>query len=333
MIGNRCVIFGGTGFIGSHFAIYLLKNGLYSEVVLVDIAPPRADFDFSGLSVRYVPLDVRTQPDLWELPTQVDLIANFAAVHREPGHDLNEYYETNIPGAEHVCAYASMIGCDSIIFTSSIAPYGPSESVKSEKTIPTPVSGYGGSKLVAEKIHIAWKVVSTSRKLVIVRPGVVFGPGERGNVTRLMQATLRRYFLYMGNRDTRKAGGYVKELVSTMAWALDRASSEGGFLLYNFTVPTPPTVEDYVRSVCKVANVSRRVPSLPYGFLLFLSHILEFLAKPFGMKIPISPVRIRKLVKSNNIEPIVLLEKGYGYQFTLESAMADWFKDRPAEWR
>lgn len=256
---DTCVVFGGTGFIGSHFARHLLSNGLARQVILADVAPKRADFDLADPAIQQVTIDVRTPPQTWALPGKVDLIANFAAVHREPGHELHEYYETNLPGADNVCAYAEASGCSQIIFTSSIAPYGPTESVKTEESIPTPVSGYGGSKLAAEKIHMGWQRAGAGRKLVIVRPGVVFGPGEGGNVTRLVQATLRRYFLYMGNRNTRKAGGYVKELANTMVWALLRIPKEGGRFLYNFTVPQPPTVEEYVTTVCKVAGVSRWV--------------------------------------------------------------------------
>jgi len=330
---DTCVVFGGTGFIGSHFARHLLSNGLARQVILADVAPKRADFDLADPAIQHVAIDVRTPSQTWALPAKVDLIANFAAVHREPGHELHEYYETNLPGADNVCAYAEASGCSQIIFTSSIAPYGPTESVKTEASIPTPVSGYGGSKLAAEKIHMGWQRAGAGRKLVIVRPGVVFGPGEGGNVTRLVQATLRRYFLYMGNRNTRKAGGYVKELANTMLWALARIPEQGGTQLYNFTMEQPPTVEEYVNTVCKVAGVSRWVPSVPYGLLLAISYGIEAIARPLGIKQPVSPVRIRKLVKSNNIEPGVLRREGYQYQYTLETAMADWRRDRADEWR
>ena len=330
---DTCVVFGGTGFIGSNFAHHLLRNGLARQVILADLAPKRADFDLADPSIQHVTIDVRTPPQTWALPDKVDLIANFAAVHREPGHELNEYYETNLPGAENVCAYAEASGCSQIIFTSSIAPYGPTESVKTEESIPTPVSGYGGSKLVAEKIHVGWQRAGLGRKLVIVRPGVVFGPGEGGNVTRLVQATLRRYFLYVGNRNTRKAGGYVKELANTMLWALARIPEQGGTQLYNFTMEKPPTVEEYVNTVCKVAGVSRWVPSVPYGMLLAISYCIDTIARLLGIEQPISPVRIRKLVKSNNIEPGVLRRDGYQYQYTLETAMVDWRRDRADEWQ
>lgn len=71
-----------------------------------------------------------------------------------------------------------------MIFTSSIAPYGAAEALKKETTLPTPNTPYGISKLVAEKIHETWKEKNQGQ-LIIVRPGIVYGKGEHGNMTRL----------------------------------------------------------------------------------------------------------------------------------------------------
>jgi len=327
-----CVIFGGTGFIGCHFASHLLKISNFDQVILADIAEPRTDFYFNSSKIKYVKIDVRQSPSVWKLPSSVDLIANFAAIHREPGHDLHEYYETNIPGAENVCAWAELVNCRNILFTSSIAPYGSGESEKHECSIPSPTSGYGGSKLVAEKIHLCWQRASTGRRLVIVRPGVVFGPGERGNVSRLVRATIHRYFIYMGNKNTRKAGGYVKELPWTMLWALNQIPDLGGSYLYNFCMPKPLTVQDYVQATCQVAGVNRLILSCPYHLILGFSYIFEFYSILMKMKLPISPTRIKKLVRSNNIKPEVLTRNHYEFQYTLITAMQDWKKDRPDEW-
>lgn len=330
---KNVLIFGGAGFIGSHFAKFLIDGDFAENVYLADIRPIRNDFASESPRIAHISLDVRTPVDSWSIPCDhIDLIANFAAVHREPGHELHEYYETNLPGADNVCAWAEKVGCPNIIFTSSIAPYGPTETAKTEASIPTPNSPYGGSKLAAEKIHIGWQRAKVGRKLVIVRPGVVFGPGERGNVTRLVQATLRRYFLYMGNKGTRKAGGYVKELVTTMPWALSKIPEDGGVFLYNFTVPSAPSVEDYVNTVFKVTGKKHFVPSVPFKLLLAISYIVEAFAKPLRINQPISPVRVRKLIRSTNIEPDVLRREGYQYKYTLETAMADWYRDRPDEW-
>lgn len=329
-----CVIFGGTGFIGSHFAQFLIHNNLADHVYLADISGKRTDFNFDSEKIHYLKVDVRNHIDSHELPKNVELIVNLAAIHREPGHDAHEYFETNIRGAENVCIWAEHVACKHIVFTSSIAPYGPTETPKTEESLPIPISPYGSSKLVAEKIHSAWQRGGSDRRLVIVRPGVVFGAGEKGNVSRLIKATIGRYFFYMGNKSTSKAGGYVKELINTIIWALEKVNkSETGLFLYNFTMEKPPTIEEYVLTTCKVSGISRYVPSVPYSFLYFISILIESVAKPLGINQPISPVRIRKLIRSNNIEPNVLRKEGYTYKYTLQEAMLDWKIERPDEWK
>lgn len=333
-MSSKCVIFGGAGFIGSHFAEYLINNNLMDEVYLADIRPTRPFFSFDKTRIHHVEVDVRKPVDSTALPTDVSLIANFAAVHREPGHEDWEYYESNLYGAENVCKWAEVVGCRNVIFTSSIAPYGPSEEIRDETSLPVPVSAYGGSKLAAEKIHQCWQVADTSnRHLVIVRPGVVFGPGEGGNVSRLVKAVLHRYFFYMGNKETRKAGVYVKELCYAMWWVLQRQSQTGEHVsLFNMTMNPGPSIQDYVDTVCKVAEVKRFVPSVPYVALLAVAYSIDVIAKPLGIKHPFSPVRIRKLVRSNNILPIYLVNNGYPYRYTLETAFADWKRSCPEEW-
>jgi nucleoside-diphosphate-sugar epimerase len=333
-MSGKCVIFGGTGFIGSHFAEYLIHNELVDEVYLADLRPIRPFFSFDNNRIHYVEMDVRKPINAQALPRNVTFVANFAAVHREPGHEDSEYYETNLYGAENVCTWAESVNCKQIIFTSSIAPYGPSEVTKDESSLPVPVSAYGGSKLAAEKIHLCWQNGdSGNRHLIIVRPGVVFGPGEGGNVSRLVKAVLHRYFFYMGNKDTRKAGVYVKELCNAMWWVLQRQNTADEHVsLFNMSMNPGPSIQDYVDTVCKVAGVKRWIPSVPYWVLLATAYLIEVVARPLGIKHPFSPVRIKKLVRSNNILPSYLVNNGYPYRYTLETAFVDWKQSCPAEW-
>ncbi|MBH2032240.1 MAG: NAD(P)-dependent oxidoreductase [Pseudomonadales bacterium] len=335
------VIFGGSGFIGVFFAKQLLASGSFKKVYLYDkeqVAdkpfPHRLKLVREDARIVEFKGDVRQQIN-WQPHETVTLIANFAAIHREPGHEDFEYYETNLLGAENICAWAERVDCNDIVFTSSISPYGPSEQQKNEQSLPVPMTAYGGSKLVAEKIHQTWLAADKAqRHLVIVRPGVVFGPGEGGNVSRLIKAVTKRYFFYMGNRDTRKAGTYVKELCSAISWVLDRQKSQGvHFTLFNMSMNPGPSIQEYVNSVCKVADIKRKVPAIPYPLILGVAYAIELIARPMGIKHPFSPVRIRKLVRSNNIHPGVLVETGYPYRYTLESAFSDWKIDCPKEWQ
>ncbi len=341
LLFETCVIFGGTGFIGTHFAAHLLANKLTERVVLADVRlSPREAWPIplqeaaSHGQVRTIQIDVRQPIHHAELPNHADLVVNLAAVHREPGHEAYEYFATNLPGAEHVCEWAEQVECPWIIFTSSIAPYGPTEEERDEKSLPVPISPYGASKLAAEKIHLGWQRAGQGRRLTIVRPGVVFGPGEGGNVSRMVKAVLGRYFPYMGNRQTRKAGGYVKELCQALTWVMQWQVEKGKeTMLFNFTMDPAPTVEEYVNTICRVAGVERFVPSIPYPLLLGASYPIAALCRLLGIHQPISPVRVRKLVRSNNIMPKFLRDHGYPYQYTLEQALADWRREKPEEWR
>ncbi|KLD63204.1 NAD-dependent epimerase/dehydratase family protein [Dyella japonica] len=335
------VIFGGSGFIGCYFADYLLKSQLFDKVYLYDLVsyedkpfPYRSELlSKHAQKLEFVCGDVR-QNIAWKPVEPVGFVANFAAVHREPGHEDREYFETNLYGAENVTAWASEVDCPNIAFTSSISPYGISEDVKDETTLPVPVTAYGSSKLAAEKIHLAWQASdSARRKLVIARPGVVFGPGEGGNVTRLVKAVRRGYFFYMANRKTRKAGIYVKELCNAIWWVHQLQSRPGnGVLLFNGSMNPGPSISEYVEAVGKVAGIKRLVANVPYSLLLCAAYGIDLVARPLRVSHPFSPVRIRKLVRSNNILPKFLVDNSYPYLYSLETAMRDWKQDCPGEW-
>ena len=184
--------------------------------------------DGQKLQSTFIEYDIRKPiENLPFTPTEDDVIFNFAAVHRTPGHEDHEYFETNIRGAENVVAFAEKWNIKKIVFTSSIAPYGAAEELKKETTLPTPNTAYGISKLVAEKIHEKWQNGDAAhRQLTIVRPGVVFGKGENGNFTRLYWAIRGHKFAYPGRKDTIKACIYVKELVRFLLWKTEVKSEE-----------------------------------------------------------------------------------------------------------
>lgn len=337
---KNAVIFGGTGFIGRHTASYLLSKYPGILVYLVDIKPldgyiPENVREGIGVDqIKYVELDVRHSIQHSNLPSSADLIFNFAAVHREPGHTPNEYFETNILGAENICSWADMVDGKRIIFISSISTYGPTEDRKSESSLPTPISPYGSSKLVAEKIHIGWTRDDAEKWLLILRPGVVFGPGEGGNVTRMLKAVKHHYFAYLGNKDTRKANIYVKELINIIFALLEDSESRSQqVILSNGVMNYPPTMQEFVQAIEKADNRKYFVPTVPYPIILCISYWLEFLLGLVGKKGPISPVRVRKLRKSNNIISEYLPAIGYTYRYSLEDAFSDWRNDNPDDWK
>ncbi|HEV2647074.1 MAG TPA: NAD(P)-dependent oxidoreductase [Acidobacteriaceae bacterium] len=333
------VLFGGTGFIGTHLTQHFLKINLAEKIVLIDMEPPRkapySQLLLSGLAsgqVAFVPHDIRKAVPDGLLPKEADLIFNLAAVHREPGHKPQEYFETNLLGAENVCKWADEVGCRAMVFTSSISPYGPSEERKTEESLPAPETPYGSSKLAAEKIHLRWQAAEPGRKLLILRPGVVYGPGEGGNVTRLVRSLVNGYFVYLGNRKTVKAAGYIKELCLVAVFGLEKLCvKDSATLMLNFTMEPPPDMESMVNAILKVIGKNRRPLNVPSGLLLGLSYLGSAFERIFGLNLPINPLRVRKLVRSNNVWPELLKSLGYVYSYSLESSFRDWKQDVPSD--
>lgn len=338
------VIFGGCGFIGIHLTAKFLDLYPNTTIYLADLNtsptftwPKVVNEAIENNKIKIVHTDVRKPISQNDLPNSTDLIVNLAAVHKQPGHEEHEYYDTNIPGAENISAWADQVNCKNIIFTSSIAVYGVDEinpQPKTEESIPMPVSPYGKSKHKAESIHKNWVSSQEDKRLLIVRPGVIFGHGEGGNVTRMINAILNRYFVFIGNEQVKKAGGYVKELCESIVWMMNHQNqNQTNVLLYNFTMSPAPTIIEYTKAITETAEIKRTIPKFPYTLLYFVAYIIGKVAKFFHINTPINAERIKKLKQANIIEPIVLLKSGYQYKFNLVSALKDWRTEWPDDWK
>ena len=336
------IIFGGTGFIGTHLSRELKQNNPEAEVWNFDIVDPevlknldeKQTEEYTTIKNRktalkkgekrvakYVKCDIRTKISTPPFtPTKDDIIIHLAAVHRTPGHPDEAYFETNMTGAENVRAFAEQYEIKTIIFLSSIAPYGTSESKKEEDTLPMPNTPYGISKLVAEKTLTAWQQSDNSRRLTILRPGVVFGKGENGNFTRMYWGIRKHTFAYPGRKDTVKACVYVKELTGFIQWCI---ADDTPYKLYNCTYEPAYTIEHIVEEMKKQCGLTQMVPYIPNWIIMPAAYIMEIIGSPMG----ICPERVKKLQISTNISGKKMLESGYMQQWPLDKAIKDWDED------
>jgi nucleoside-diphosphate-sugar epimerase len=313
------LIFGSSGFIGTHLANYLKSFDKDGIIYKFDIN--------TKVSNDYDVADVRKALKLNVTNAAQSIIYNLAAIHTTPGHPNNEYFETNILGAENVCNYARENKISTIVFTSSIAPYGPSEELKSETTMPMPNTPYGISKLTAEYIHKVWQAEdSLNRKLIIVRPGVVFGKAEGGNFTRLYGSIKKGMFFYPGRKDTIKAAVYVKDVVRILSEASYNESP--GVVIYNLTYDPAPTIEKICETMADVIGANKPKLVIPGTSLKIAAGAVYYTGRIIGKKINgIHPDRVKKLMISTNISGKKLNESAYKLQFTLKEAISDWYND------
>ena len=250
-----------------------------------------------------------------------------AAVHRTPGHADSEYFSTNLGGAEHVVAFCEREHVPVLWFTSSIAVYGPCEEPKRECNRPAPNSAYGLSKLKAEAIYQAWQSGDSVRRLVIVRPAAVFGPGERGNFTRLARSLRSGMFFYAGRRDTIKSCGYVEDLVDSLFFM---EQSGVGTSLYNFCYPQRYTIEDICRAMAEVGRTRHPRGTVPVGLLLVAAWMFGLAEKILPSSgLGFHPERVYKLFRSTNIIPERLMQAGFVMPGVLKDGLTRWYEAEP----
>lgn len=319
------VLFGGSGFVGMHL-VHMLDDR-FDRIFIADIRPPRWHGEKAAPENPrqvYVPCDVRKPMDPGLFDSPVDCIVNLAAVHTSPGHPAHEYFETNILGARNICAFAEKKGVDRIVFTSSIAVYGPGEDEKTEENIPMPAIPYGSSKIIAEYEHREWLNRDSKRRLSVLRPAVIFGAGEGGNFTRIANSLQKGFFAYPGRVDTIKGCLYVKDICR---FIIDRIEHEERYSVYNFCYPEKITIQQIVKAFKKSLGYRAPEPVVPLWFINAAAGMLSSMGFAFVVKMGLVPERIVKLVKSTNISSKKLIQSGFQFKYTLEEALKDWALD------
>ena len=306
------ILFGGSGFIGQH-----LIDKLKSNYINLDIVEAPGNYKYCDVRGK-INVNIELSPN--------SVIYNLAALCTIPKYKEREYFETNILGAENVCNFARAYNINTIVFTSSIAPYGMRENIVTEKYLPMPTNEYGISKLVSEHIHRTWQAEKPDERiLIILRPGIVFGQNEGGNFTRLYKSISMGLFFFPGRKDTKKACIYVKDLVKIMKNFADDTSP--GVFLYNACYPEPHSIREICQTISNVTNVKMPRIRIPSILLKTIASLLYSCGKLFGLEfIGIHPDRVKKLIVSTNVLGKKLDDR-FKLNYSLKEALEDWYFD------
>lgn len=306
------VVFGGAGFIGSHLLERLKQLGSH-KLISFDIRNPVRVI--SG--VKYERADVRCLKEL-EVQDTISAIFNLAAIHKIPGHENHEYYETNVLGAIEVTQFARRYSVQELTFTSSISVYGSGEDRKTELSPLLASSAYGWSKILAERVHCAWSSEESNRRLIIVRPAVVFGPGEGGNFTRLAALLRAGIFVYPGRRDAIKACFFIDDLIDAICYA---RSKQNRLTIFNACYQDEYQLQQIVQCLKNGYFKKAKTFTVPMALIMAAAKVVAPLeAVGFG----IHPDRVLKLIRSTNVAPTWLQNEGVSRINRLESALAEW---------
>lgn len=304
-------VIGGSGFIGTRLCQNLADRQEPFEII--DLKP-------SGRFPEKTKIvDIRDYGALRDAISG-DKIIHLAAVHRDDVRDKSEYYTTNVDGTRNICLVAEEKGIEKIVFTSTVAVYGFAKPDTGEDGLIKPFNDYGKSKYEGEDVLRDWQLSGVSeRALTIVRPTVIFGEGNRGNVFNLLNQIAFGRFVMIGNGRNRKSMAYVGNIAAFLEAAAEHGS---GSQVFNY-VDKPDFDMNRLVAFVRGTLVGKKGVGLrlPYGFGLVLGWLADLMAKATGKNLPVSSIRVKKFCATTAFSTRAQEIEGFEAPFTLEDGL------------
>ena len=287
-MAKKITVIGGSGVVGTNLCKQLSLKQQDFEIIDLKMS--------NQFPEKCKVADVRDVDSLRAAVTG-DVVVNLAAVHRDDVRDKSEYQRTNDDGAENVAQVCTEKGIKKIVFTSSVAVYGFAEPGTDEAGEINPFNEYGRTKFEAEEKLRSWQEAGEN-SLLIVRPTVIFGEGNRGNVYNLLNQIASGKFLMVGDGNNKKSMAYVGNIVAFLERSLEAKVS---YSVFNYVDTPDLTMNELVSQVREKLHGKLGVgPRLPYWLGLILGHIADGVARVSGKNLPISALRVRKFAASTN---------------------------------
>ncbi len=247
------------------------------------------------------------------------VLVNLAAEHRDDVSPRTLYDEVNVQGARNLCEVAREKNVRTIVFTSSVAVYGFAEIGTDESGKIAPFNDYGRTKHEAEQILRRWQSESPAeRTLVIVRPTVVFGERNRGNVFNLLRQIASGRFVMVGDGANRKSMAYVENVAAFIEHTI---SFRPGVHVYNYVDKPDFAMNSLVGTVNRLLGKPEKIRvRLPFFVGYAIGKVCDLFAAATGKKFPISAIRVRKFC-ANSVYDTAIDSTGFVAPFPLEEAL------------
>lgn len=306
-------VIGGAGFIGS----CLCRQLTDSDQTVFRIIDKKKSVMFPEKSVI---ADIRSVSDLQRSLDEESTIINLAAEHRDDVLPLSLYDEVNVNGAINLCAVARLKKIRTIIFTSSVAVYGFSDENVNEDGAINPFNDYGRTKAEAEKIYLSWqKEDPKNRTLIIIRPTVVFGEGNRGNVYNLLRQISSGHFLMIGDGKNSKSMAYVENLTAFIRFNFD---AKPGLHIYNYADKPDLNMNELVMLVRRsLGKPEKFLIRLPYSLAYCIGKFFDLLRIVTGKSFLISSIRIKKFCSNTVYVSKKIINLNFSPPFSLPDAL------------
>ncbi len=305
---NKVLLIGGSGFVGSNLISEIGKENCLN----LDKNP--SPF-FNGITSIG---NIQKKEEI-KIDTNCKTVILLAAEHRDDIAPTSLYYDVNVTGTKNVLEKMDEARVKNLIFISSVAIFGLNKNNPNEDHHEDPFNHYGKSKWQAEQLIKKWHQKNPAQKSVtIIRPTVIFGERNRGNVYNLLKLISSGKFLMIGKGENKKSMAYVGNVVAFIINRLKK--QEPGCHIFNYADKPDFNMIELVSIIEKKANVRVLKMKIPYWLGILAGYSFDFIAKISGKKLPISSVRVKKFCATTQFDATKAHES-FNKPFTLEQGL------------
>ena len=302
-------IIGGSGFVGTKLISVLSQNNCHN----IDKNP-------SHFFKTITTIGNICNPEQIKFDKKIKTVVLLAAEHRDDVSPINLYYKVNVDGTKNILNEMDRQGIKHLIFTSSVAIYGLDKANPNEKHPEDPFNHYGKSKWEAEKIIKKWfDKDPIGKSVTIIRPTVIFGEKNRGNVYNLLKQIASGKFLMIGRGFNKKSMAYIGNVVAFIKNRLELA--EKGYHVFNYVDKPDLTMTELLSVIEKNLNI--KIPSIrvPIWLGFLVGYVFNILALITRKKFAISSVRVKKFVATTQFDASKVHTSGFKAPFTLKEGL------------
>ena len=272
------LITGVHGFVGSNLVEYLKES---HSIYGLDIIQPEKD----GI-VRTFSWD-----DLVSIP-EVDAIIHLAG----KAHDTKNqsaaaaYFSVNTGLTQKRFDYFLASGAKKFIFFSTAkAAADRVDGVLTEDVVPSPLGPYGESKIKAEEYILKSLQKDNSKQVYILRPCMIHGPGNKGNLNLLYNVVSKGIPWPLGAFDNRRTFTSVENVCFAVNGLLTQNVASG---IYNLGDDEPLSTNELIEIICSVVGKKARIWRIPAGLMTLGARVGGCL------HLPLNSERLRKLTEN-----------------------------------